>query len=298
MMEAMRVRLLELQNPDGGWGATTQRPSNTEATALAALALADQTAERNAGLTWLTNRQRPDGCWPWTDELDLPSWSTSLAMLALAGAQTAPDAVNRGARWLLGQTGPGVPWRSRIMAFLRRSGPPPVELDYSVEGWAWAPGTFSWVEPTTWALLALGAAYPGRRPRGVENRIREGEAMILDRACPGGGWNYGNRRVLGVDLEPYPDTTALALLALQGRSDRKVEEGMSALQRMTDDGASGLALALAALCWQAHGLDASSLCQRVGQRFAETGLMDETRSIALATIAIAGKDAFRRPAHV
>jgi hypothetical protein len=43
--------------------------------------------------------------------------------------------------------------------------------------------------------------------------------MILDRRCADGGWNYGNRKVLGVDLPSYPETTALALIGLAGRSD-------------------------------------------------------------------------------
>jgi hypothetical protein len=38
--------------------------------------------------------------------------------------------------------------------------------------------------------------------------------MILDRACPHGGWNAGNSVVFGVELDPHPDFTAMALLAL------------------------------------------------------------------------------------
>lgn len=40
--------------------------------------------------------------------------------------------------------------------------------------------------------------------------------MMLDRRSPDGGWNYGNRRVLRTDLPSYPETTAVALLGLQG----------------------------------------------------------------------------------
>lgn len=39
--------------------------------------------------------------------------------------------------------------------------------------------------------------------------------MLLDRACVRGGWNAGNSVVFGVPLEPQPDFTAMALLALR-----------------------------------------------------------------------------------
>jgi hypothetical protein len=39
--------------------------------------------------------------------------------------------------------------------------------------------------------------------------------MLIDRACPAGGWNAGNSVVFGVALDPQPDFTAMALLALR-----------------------------------------------------------------------------------
>ncbi len=39
--------------------------------------------------------------------------------------------------------------------------------------------------------------------------------MLLDRACPDGGWNAGNGVVYGAPMKPHLDTTAIALLALQ-----------------------------------------------------------------------------------
>ena len=38
--------------------------------------------------------------------------------------------------------------------------------------------------------------------------------MLLDRCCPGGGWNAGNGIVYGCPMVPHPDDTAIALLAL------------------------------------------------------------------------------------
>ena len=51
-------------------------------------------------------------------------------------------------------------------------------------------------------------------PRAAE-RIRLGTEMLLDRACPAGGWNAGNGVVLGSPLKPHIDPTAIALLALK-----------------------------------------------------------------------------------
>jgi hypothetical protein len=39
--------------------------------------------------------------------------------------------------------------------------------------------------------------------------------MIMDRQIPGGGWNYGNTFVFGQRLWPMPESTGLALVALQ-----------------------------------------------------------------------------------
>ena len=39
--------------------------------------------------------------------------------------------------------------------------------------------------------------------------------MLIDRACPEGGWNAGNAVVYGVPLRPHVDATALALAALR-----------------------------------------------------------------------------------
>lgn len=48
----------------------------------------------------------------------------------------------------------------------------------------------------------------------INERIKMGVAMLLDRMCPGGGWNSGNGIAFGVALDPYIDATAIAVLAL------------------------------------------------------------------------------------
>ena len=120
--------------------------------------------------------------------------------------------------------------------------------DDAIQGWAWIDGTFSWVEPTCWALLALKAAatiFPV-----VETRINEGERLLIDRCCADGGWNYGNSNMLGQTLRPYVSTTALALLAMKGReSEACVERSLAFLkeQRLSEPSAMALSLTIVAL---------------------------------------------------
>ena len=77
---------------------------------------------------------------------------------------------------------------------------------------------------TSFALIALQAARQmGALAPGAEDRIRLGTDMLLDRACPHGGWNAGNSRVFGVPLSPHADATAIALLALRGVAHQSEE---------------------------------------------------------------------------
>jgi hypothetical protein len=61
----------------------------------------------------------------------------------------------------------------------------------------------------------------------LNERIEMSIAMLLDRMCPGGGWNSGNGVAFGVALDPYIDATAIALLALQQRQHGAVIESLS-----------------------------------------------------------------------
>ena len=190
----------------------------------------------------------------------------------------------RGAEWLVGERGRALDGRPGLLARLLAPPAPAVELDSALVGWPWTEGTFSWVEPTAYAVLALRAVSP--RSAAAAARIDEGERLILDRVCSDGGWNYGNRRVLGEDLWSYPDTTALALLALgRGRDGTVVTKGLAALETMLEANQSGLATALGALALAAHGRDVRALRVRLGARFTETGFAGDLRALAWALLA-------------
>lgn len=297
MNEVLLRELIVRQNEDGGWAAIHGAPSDSECTALALMALhrsdagADHVAKAER---WLLARQEPAGAWPYRDEGPVARWTTPIVIVALNGRDQR-EAQDRGLRWLVAQKGEQMPLMSRIREML--SGRKTVELDTTLDGWPWAAGTFAWVEPTAWALIALKARR-GEAPRDANARIHEGEQMLLDRACPGGGWNYGNKRVLEVDLDPYPDTTALALMGLHGKEADEVEAGFGALDRLLGEHASGLALALAAIGCRAWGRDSSLLEARLIARFEEDQFLGETRTLALASLATeSGNGWFGADAH-
>jgi hypothetical protein len=245
-------------------------------------------------LVWLAGRQRQDGSWPLSVELDESSWTTSLAVLALCHHPELRPCVRRGVDWLLCQEGRGGSLLSWLLEhlFARRRA---IDQDPNLKGWPWTPGAFSWVEPTAYALMALKRARPQADDARAEARIREAELMIYDRMCAGGGWNYGNSRVLGEDLWPYPDATAVALIALQDHATRDANrQSLHALRKMLETNDSGLTLSWSVLCLQLYGHEVLELRRRLEQSFEARAFLGESRALALAVLALArGADRFR-----
>jgi len=284
--------LLARQTADGGFGAYAGGESRTEATALGSLALhlsreAEAAEPAEAAFRWLRSSQTASGAWPLAPGGPSPSWSTSLATLALSHRDPADPAAVAGARWLIAEEGQRGAWWVRLLfrLFPNRKA---VLLDTDLVGWPWAEGTFSWVEPTAYAMLAL------RRMRGLDDgrraeRLDEGARMILDRACVAGGWNYGNTRVFGDDLWPYPDTTALALLALAGREAPEIDAALDALPPMLAQNGSVLAQSLGALALAAHGRDPSAARGRVAASL-EARAAAEARVLAWAALSLVDSD--------
>ena len=216
-------RLAGAANAAGAWGYAAVSTGCAEPTALAALALVAQHAAPlrvRCALDWLAQLQRRDGAVPVSAQVSSPCWPTALAALAWLRCGSAADGFGRriaaAIDWLLETRGRAVP-------------PDPAAHDHdtTLGGWPWVTGTHSWVEPTACAVLALRAAGHAAHPR-----TREGVTLLLDRALPDGGWNYGNRRVLEHVLRPFPATTGLALAALAGEPrTAAVDAGLDYLAR-------------------------------------------------------------------
>jgi len=114
------------------------------------------------------------------------------------------DAKGREASWL---------WRWKFQIIDNS-----VKFNPAKYGWSWVPGTTSWVIPTAFCLIALRQSWNRGLNRTAElvERIVMGTSTLLDRMCPGGGWNAGNGMAFGVPYAPHIDATAIALLALAG----------------------------------------------------------------------------------
>ena len=161
-----------------------------------------------------------------------------------------------------------------------------MRMDPTLKGWSWNPDAFSWVEPTAYALLALKKGRQVLSGPDVDARIREGELMLYDRACEGGGWNYGNTNVYGVNVPPYPEVTAVALLGLQDRRETPANRSsVEALRRMLAEVDSGFALSWAIACLAVHGQDTAAERRRLAESYMRTGFLGSTRTLALALIA-------------
>ena len=300
MIAAAIDLLLSAQNEDGGWGAIKGKRSNTESTAFAVMALKSIHGnpfdrQVTAGLKWLLRYQRDDGSWSLNDEASKQSsWTTPIAVLALLSFQDQTQRISRAVKWILTQQGMKPGWFASLLfrlSLVRKT----VELDPYLNGWSWTPGAFSWVEPTSYCLMALKKSRPLLGGTNVEVRIQQGEALLYDRMCERGGWNYGNSKVLGEALWPYPDVTAVALIALQDRAANEANRrSLLALQDMMREAASGITLGWGILCLKIYSEDARRWEKVLLANFQKTRFLSETKAVALAMLALGeGASLFR-----
>ncbi len=290
MREIALQFLLGVQNPDGGWGAREKRRSNTEATAHALLGLhsandptLNQSIDR--GLSFLAKHQLADGSWPFIASVANGSWTTGLVIFTLTALASHEQRALRGATWLLEQRG----WQLGWLASLWHRWAPqkmPIRLNPNLEGWSWTPGAFSFVEPTAYALLALKKLRPRLQIQRLEDRIHQGELLIYDRMCHSGGWNCCGSGVLDKELYPYPDTTALALIALQDHHTADAnKQSLHALHDMLAHVQSGLTLSWAILCFALYGQEVSQWQGHLTNAYEKTEFLGETKTFALALLA-------------
>ena len=251
LTKALAEVLRSSVNRDGGWGYFPGKASRLEPTCWAALALRDvsataaDTALVQAALVRIAAWQRADGLL-----FDVSAAPANLAFNGLAAVVLRHTLVAKRAN----EGGHDQAVAKLLSAITRFAGVSQgqnknLRQDNGLVGWPWVDGTFSWVEPTAWCLLALKKA-SAQPSQANAARIAEGDRMLADRCCLDGGWNYGNANVLGKELQPYVQTSALALCALQDR--RALLEVARSLGWLTanwqrEPSAAALSLALMAM---------------------------------------------------
>ncbi|RJR33853.1 MAG: hypothetical protein C4567_16450 [Deltaproteobacteria bacterium] len=236
-LEILRQRVLE---PEGGFAGHAGGGYRADATAWAAVAL-EAVGQRSDWLTLargcLAAQQLADGRVSLSPQHPDAVWPTPLAVLAWHQARDYREATDKAARFMLATTGRHWP-RNPSLAY---------EHDPSLKGWPWISATHSWVEPTAMAVMALRISGCGEH-----ERVKEGIRLLLDRQLPGGGWNYGNTKVFGQELFPFPESTGVALNALRGAaSPAQVRKSLDYLHSRLKEVRTPLALS-----WGLMGLAA------------------------------------------
>ena len=266
--------LLRHRNADGGWGYYAGKASRLEPTCWAALALGDRLPA--ADLRSVIER------WPVRDGLLLERANGleniafhALALLTLLALQGTHQAGNAHLLEALQQAkGVRLP-PSRIN-----------RQDDSLQAWSWISGTFSWVEPTAWCLLALKKS---QRQGSAINaaRVHDGEAVLLDRCCVLGGWNYGNSNMLGKELRPYVPTTGVALLAMRDRvAEPAISRSVTFLENAAVSERSALALALALIALRTFGRPYDEVYAALTRQVSTTLTLGNQFSAALSLYAL------------
>lgn len=243
-------RLASFILPGGGIPYYKGGGPSAEPTLLALLSLSASGAPgewAKSPLVWISGLQNPDGSMGLDPaHRDQGIWLTAPAALVFDryGLKDARD---------------------RALGFIASlksvtvANDPNIKQDSTLVGWPWVRGTFGWVEPTAWAVIALNVSGLCGHPRAVEGR-----KFLLDRQIPSGGWNYGNPGLNDRELLPFWDTTGLALLALCGQTDvGRVRPSLDLLEKSQAKIESPCGLAWAALSLGSYGRDAARLKQRL-----------------------------------
>ena len=274
--------LVRGRNADDGWGYYPGKTSRIEPTSWAALCLsrAGKSKTDLAGAaSWLISRLGVDG---FLD--DATGESPNLGFNGLG---------------VLALRRPGnlLPERQRLLAALAAVKGVALEpdaatrQDSTLHAWSWVKGTFSWVEPTSWCLLALKKSPEPLEANERSARIDEAERLLFDRVCQTGGWNYGNSNMLGQQLHAHVPTTALALLALQDRREHPlVQKSLEYLIQRRLSEPAGMALSLTSICLRVYGVPAPDVEERLGALSERHAFFNNLHISAMALYALTGQD--------
>ncbi len=281
--DALQRRLIQAQNPDGGWGYGSPHGSSwTEPTALALLALFAHEltgTSYDRASRWLRQNQRKDGGWPPSPTVTVSTWVTSLAALALPETGGPADQHARAIDWLRRQINPEMDPVQKLVFRFRGVSPPLSPLG----GSPWFPGSAAWVAPTVMSVLALSDALRRNNDSCLSTEVRQAQQYILSRRCRDGGWNHGGARYLSENSGSYPEMTGMALLALSGVPDSELSVPLQFAESLLNNPGSIEALSWLQLALIRHGRDVREFGTPLPCR--------TTRDISLRLLALAGHSA-------
>jgi hypothetical protein len=269
-------------------GYLQNQAAATEPSVIAALALSGHGMGEAAApvLDYLAVAQQPDGSVGVREKEPTPGWPTSLAVIAWQhfDAVKYQSRINKALAWITGLHGKSIE-RSAEMGH-----------NTLLDGWPWAEGTHSWLEPTAFHLLAYRAVNQANHPR-----AKEAIKLLIDRQLPSGGCNYGNTVVLGQTLRPHVQPTGIALLALGGENDPsgRLEKSITWLTWSLNTRTTAASLAWALQGLIAHGREvanADEFLRAAARRVAEHDRSPHKLGL-LALTALGGNSALVRGAR-
>lgn len=236
-IQAAQNFLIQSQISGSGWGYRSDAPQAfPEPTCYSLLALTDTSFSPTESIDWLSGLVNLNGQLYLPND-DSPNWGTSHLIITLSRLNLLPDVLQVSIDWLL-------EWKSQYIETTEV-----ITLDVTLIGWPWISDTFSWVQPTSYAIFALKLV--GLKKH---DRVKEAEALLFDRMCQGGGWNFGNPIILNRSIDPSLSETAIALFALQDVSDAadEIDKGLTLLEEELPNYPTALALSLGILCLQLY----------------------------------------------
>ena len=276
--------LLRHANASGGWGYYAGKTSRIEPTCWALLALgANAPASVRASARDFLQRCQQSIGWLVEDA----HWPINIAFNALVAVlwQAHPDLSTADQR------------RRLLSALVANKGIPAAQSDVvgqdnSLQGWAWTDGTFSWVEPTAWGVIALKKSRATAPLDSTAHaRVSEAERLLIDRSCKTGGWNYGNPSMMHQDLRAFAPTTAEALLALQDRkTEPVVTRSLAFLEQQWRQEISAMALSLSMIALSIYGRPTAEIEKQLREEAPRAVAFGNLHGVAMALAALT-KDA-------
>jgi hypothetical protein len=284
---------IRTRSSGGGWPYIPGHAAAVEATSWCAIALEQDKAAAEAAAAFLVAAQSPDGGWSNASAPDSSDWSTAPALISLRllkdhiGATLKADverAFHKGISFLLNSRAD--PYAGPLAKTLIWLASGSAGLEYG-RGWPWTPGCFHWVEPTSYALIALKPSRQAQEGQ-LKDLIARAEKYLIEHACAGGGWNYGSHVFMSTNLPPMPVTSAVAVLALQDRlHEQTVGAALAYLDGIAAQAASVMTLSWCLLAFHATGRDCQALASRLVQhQQTDGGFQDNLLLTALASCAL------------